>query len=120
MQISTPSPRSFASELSSGAQQATQEEMAVLNQASDAGSADAGSAPAAGGGNSVSLGMSVDQVRGILGNMRLVVTDHHLALAPGGSPPQLAPADAVVNPKLPGSTCSYTARKRSCLSANWW
>jgi hypothetical protein len=63
-----------ASELSSGAQQATQEEMAVLNQASDAGSADAGSAPAAGGGNSVSLGMSVDQVRGILGNMRLVAT----------------------------------------------
>jgi hypothetical protein len=48
--------------------------MAVLNQASDAGSADAGSAPAAAGGNSVSLGMSVDQVRGILGNMRLVAT----------------------------------------------
>ncbi len=61
-----------ASELTSGADQASQEEMAVLNQASDAGSGDAGSAPAAAGGNSVSLGMSVDQVRGILGNMRLV------------------------------------------------
>jgi len=39
--------------------------------------------------------------------MRLVVTDHHLALAPGGSPPQLAPADALVNPKLPGSTYAF-------------
>jgi single-stranded-DNA-specific exonuclease len=39
--------------------------------------------------------------------MRLVITDHHLALAPGGSPPQLAPADALVNPKLPGSTYPF-------------
>jgi single-stranded-DNA-specific exonuclease len=39
--------------------------------------------------------------------MRLVVIDHHLALAPGGSPPQLAPADALVNPKLPGSTYAF-------------
>ena len=35
--------------------------------------------------------------------MRLVVTDHHLPLAPDGGVPQLAPVDALVNPKLPGS-----------------
>ena len=45
-------------------------------------------------------------------NMRLVVTDHHLALAPGDSPPQLAPADALVNPKLPGSTYSVRRARR--------
>jgi single-stranded-DNA-specific exonuclease len=50
---------------------------------------------------------SVDVARGRPENMRLVVTDHHLALAPGGSPPQLAPADALVNPKLPGSTYAF-------------
>ncbi|MDQ6847323.1 MAG: single-stranded-DNA-specific exonuclease RecJ [Candidatus Dormibacteraeota bacterium] len=37
--------------------------------------------------------------------MRLVVTDHHLPLAPDGSPPALAPADALINPKQPG--CEY-------------
>jgi single-stranded-DNA-specific exonuclease len=50
---------------------------------------------------------SVDVARGRPAGMRLVVTDHHLALAPGGSPPQLAPADALVNPKLPGSTYPF-------------
>ena len=34
--------------------------------------------------------------------MSLVVTDHHLPLAPDGGPAQLAPADALVNPKQPG------------------
>ncbi|MGA8523374.1 MAG: single-stranded-DNA-specific exonuclease RecJ [Candidatus Dormiibacterota bacterium] len=50
---------------------------------------------------------SVDVALGRPATMRLVVTDHHLALAPGGSPPQLAPADALVNPKLPGSTYEF-------------
>ncbi len=50
---------------------------------------------------------SVDVALGRPANMRLVVTDHHLALAPGGSAPQLAPADALVNPKLPGSTYAF-------------
>jgi single-stranded-DNA-specific exonuclease len=50
---------------------------------------------------------SVDVALGRPAGMRLVVTDHHLALAPGGSPPQLAPADALVNPKLPGSTYAF-------------
>jgi single-stranded-DNA-specific exonuclease len=50
---------------------------------------------------------SVDVALGRPATMRLVVTDHHLALAPGGSPPQLAPADALVNPKLPGSTYAF-------------
>jgi single-stranded-DNA-specific exonuclease len=50
---------------------------------------------------------SVDVAFGRPAGMRLVVTDHHLALAPGGSPPQLAPADALVNPKLPGSTYAF-------------
>jgi single-stranded-DNA-specific exonuclease len=50
---------------------------------------------------------SVDVALGRSATMRLVVTDHHLALAPGGSPPQLAPADALVNPKLPGSTYAF-------------
>jgi single-stranded-DNA-specific exonuclease len=50
---------------------------------------------------------SVDVAAGRPAGMRLVVTDHHLALAPGGSPPQLAAADALVNPKLPGSTYAF-------------
>jgi single-stranded-DNA-specific exonuclease len=50
---------------------------------------------------------SVEVAQGRPTGMRLVVTDHHLALAPGGSPPQLAPADALVNPKLPGSTYPF-------------
>ncbi|MFZ0129361.1 MAG: single-stranded-DNA-specific exonuclease RecJ [Candidatus Dormiibacterota bacterium] len=50
---------------------------------------------------------SVEAAAGRPANVRLVVTDHHLALAPGGSPPQLAPADALVNPKLPGSTYAF-------------
>ena len=35
--------------------------------------------------------------------MRLIVTDHHLPLAPDGGAPQLADVDALINPKLPGS-----------------
>ncbi len=50
---------------------------------------------------------SVEVARGRPAGMSLVVTDHHLALAPGGSPPQLAPADALVNPKLPGSSYPF-------------
>ena len=50
---------------------------------------------------------SVEVARGRPAGMTLVVTDHHLALAPGGSPPQLAPADALVNPKLPGSSYPF-------------
>jgi single-stranded-DNA-specific exonuclease len=50
---------------------------------------------------------SVEVARGRPEGMRLVITDHHLALAPGGSPPQLAPADALVNPKLPGSSYQF-------------
>jgi len=34
--------------------------------------------------------------------MALIVTDHHLPLAPDGSPARLAPADALINPKQPG------------------
>ncbi|MFI5285144.1 MAG: single-stranded-DNA-specific exonuclease RecJ [Candidatus Dormibacteria bacterium] len=50
---------------------------------------------------------SVEAAAGRPASMRLVVTDHHLALAPGGAPPQLAPADALVNPKLPTSTYAF-------------
>ncbi len=39
--------------------------------------------------------------------MALVVTDHHLPLAPDGSPPRLAPADALVNPKQPADTYGF-------------
>jgi single-stranded-DNA-specific exonuclease len=48
---------------------------------------------------------SVEVARGRPAGMRLVVTDHHLPLAPDGTVPQLAPADALVNPKQPG--CGY-------------
>jgi single-stranded-DNA-specific exonuclease len=46
---------------------------------------------------------SVEVARDRPAGMRLVVTDHHLPLAPDGSAPQLAPADALVNPKLDSS-----------------
>ena len=46
---------------------------------------------------------SVDVAAGRPAEMRLVITDHHLPLAPDGGPPRLAAADALVNPKLPGS-----------------
>ena len=46
---------------------------------------------------------SVDVVRDRPSGLRIVVTDHHLPLAPAGSAPRLAPAEALVNPKLPGS-----------------
>jgi single-stranded-DNA-specific exonuclease len=48
---------------------------------------------------------SVEVAQGRPPGMRLVITDHHLPLAPDGSPPALAPADALVNPKRPD--CSY-------------
>ena len=48
---------------------------------------------------------SVDVAAARPSGMRLVVTDHHLPLAPDGAPPALAPADALVNPKQPG--CDY-------------
>ncbi len=48
---------------------------------------------------------SVDVAAARPAGMRLVVTDHHLPLAPDGAPPALAPADALINPKQPG--CDY-------------
>lgn len=48
---------------------------------------------------------SVDVAANRPAGMRLVVTDHHLPLAPDGTPPALAPADALINPKQPG--CEY-------------
>ena len=39
--------------------------------------------------------------------MALVVTDHHLPLAPDGGPPRLAPADALVNPKQPADSYGF-------------
>ncbi|MBV8445491.1 MAG: single-stranded-DNA-specific exonuclease RecJ, partial [Candidatus Dormibacteraeota bacterium] len=45
---------------------------------------------------------SVDVAQGRPSGMRLVVTDHHLPATPDGEP-RLAPADALVNPKLEGS-----------------
>jgi single-stranded-DNA-specific exonuclease len=52
---------------------------------------------------------SVDVVRGRPQGMRVVITDHHLPLAPDGSPPRLAPADALVNPKQPDCTYPFDA-----------
>ena len=46
---------------------------------------------------------SVDVAARRPAGMRLVVTDHHLPLAPDGGAPRLAPVDALINPKLPGS-----------------
>jgi hypothetical protein len=63
-----------ATELSSQVQQATQEEQAVLNQASDASAA----------GPAVSLGMTLDQVRGIVGDMRLVANVGNKQIYQGG------------------------------------
>src|SRR5262249_59435935 len=52
---------------------------------------------------------SVEVVRKRPAGMRLVITDHHLPLAPEGTPPQLAPADALVNPKQPACTYPFDA-----------
>jgi single-stranded-DNA-specific exonuclease len=52
---------------------------------------------------------SVDVVRGRPAGMRVVITDHHLPLAPEGSAPRLAPADALINPKQPGCTYPFDA-----------
>lgn len=46
---------------------------------------------------------SVDVAASRPAGMRLIVTDHHLPLAPDGGPPQLAEVDALINPKLAGS-----------------
>jgi single-stranded-DNA-specific exonuclease len=45
---------------------------------------------------------SVEVAAGRPEGMALVVTDHHLPLAPDGTAARLAPADALVNPKQPG------------------
>ena len=50
---------------------------------------------------------SVDVAAGRPAGMKLVVTDHHLPLAPDGTPPRLAPADALINPKQPGDTYAF-------------
>ena len=48
---------------------------------------------------------SVEVARNRPSGMRLIITDHHLPLAPDGAAPALAPCDALINPKQPG--CSY-------------
>lgn len=50
---------------------------------------------------------SVEVARTRPEGMTLIITDHHLPLAPDGSAPQLAPADALVNPKQPGDTYPF-------------
>ncbi|GAC1345230.1 MAG: single-stranded-DNA-specific exonuclease RecJ [Candidatus Dormibacteria bacterium] len=50
---------------------------------------------------------SVEVAAGRPQGMRLIVTDHHLPLAPDGTAPALAPADALVNPKQPGCTYAF-------------
>ena len=52
---------------------------------------------------------SVDVAANRPAGMRLVITDHHLPLAPDGAAPLLAPADALVNPKLAGSAYPFDA-----------
>ncbi len=52
---------------------------------------------------------SVEVAAGRPTGMRLVITDHHLPLAPDGTPPRLAPADALVNPKQPACTYPFDA-----------
>ena len=50
---------------------------------------------------------SVDVAAGRPAGMKLVITDHHLPLAPDGTPPQLAPADALINPKQPADSYAF-------------
>jgi len=52
---------------------------------------------------------SVEVVQNRPRGMRLVITDHHLPLAPEGTAPRLAPADALVNPKQPGDGYPFDA-----------
>lgn len=52
---------------------------------------------------------SVEVVQNRPSGMRLVITDHHLPLAPEGTAPRLAPADALVNPKQPGDAYPFDA-----------
>jgi single-stranded-DNA-specific exonuclease len=50
---------------------------------------------------------SVDVAAGRPRGMHLVVTDHHLPLAPDGSASRLAEVDALVNPKLPSNRSPF-------------
>jgi single-stranded-DNA-specific exonuclease len=50
---------------------------------------------------------SVDVAANRPPGMALVVTDHHLPLAPDGGLPRLAPADALINPKQPGDSYGF-------------
>ncbi|MGD0832905.1 MAG: single-stranded-DNA-specific exonuclease RecJ [Candidatus Dormibacteria bacterium] len=50
---------------------------------------------------------SVEVAAGRPAGMALVVTDHHLPLAPDGGPARLAPADALINPKQPGDAYGF-------------
>ena len=50
---------------------------------------------------------SVEVAAGRPEGMVLVVTDHHLPLAPDGAAPRLARADALINPKQPSDTYGF-------------
>lgn len=50
---------------------------------------------------------SVEVAAGRPEGMSLIVTDHHLPLAPDGGPARLAPADALINPKQPGDRYGF-------------
>src|ERR1700730_18583971 len=50
---------------------------------------------------------SVEVAAGRSAGMTLVVTDHHLPLAPAGTQPQLAAADALINPKQPSDSYGF-------------
>ncbi|MGA8015941.1 MAG: single-stranded-DNA-specific exonuclease RecJ [Candidatus Dormiibacterota bacterium] len=50
---------------------------------------------------------SVEVAAGRPSGMALIVTDHHLPLAPDGSQARLAPADALINPKQPGDRYGF-------------
>jgi single-stranded-DNA-specific exonuclease len=50
---------------------------------------------------------SVEVAAGRPEGMALIVTDHHLPLAPDGTPARLAPCDALINPKQPGNAYGF-------------
>ncbi len=50
---------------------------------------------------------SVEVAAGRPRGMSLIVTDHHLPLAPGDGPAQLAPADALINPRQPADAYGF-------------
>ncbi len=61
---------------------------------------------AQGAGCVITVDCGTSRVVGAAGRprgMQLIVTDHHLPLAPDGTAPQLADVDALINPKLSGS-----------------